>query len=72
MKRPITYRVAPDKELERWYVLQEDKKLSHGKGWSREKAVRKAMKLAERKHGPVLVLVHKTRYIMGEHFLLPN
>ena len=69
VKEPITYRVAPDKTLERWSVLldgKQGKKAVREKGLSREKAVKQAFKLAQRKQGPVLLLIHKTRSIVDQ------
>ena len=75
VKQPITYRVAPDKTLERWSVLldgKQGKKAVREKDLSREKAVKQAFKLAQRRQGPVLLLIHKTRYIIDQCLLVGN
>jgi hypothetical protein len=64
VKDPLVYRVAPDKKLENWKILQEGAKAPFAKGLSKGKALKMATRLAEKSAGPALVLVHKTRYII--------
>lgn len=72
VKAPTTYRVAPDKALEHWCVMRDGKRRTklRKQGLSREKAMKKAFELAERKSGPVLLLIHKTRYIVDQHIVI--
>ena len=72
MKNPLVYHVAPDKRLERWAVIKSGSKEPRAKGLSKEKAIDKAMRLAEKKARPALVLIHKTRYIIERQLQLSS
>jgi len=64
VKEPLIVRVAPDKKLENWKVIRDGEKEPHVKGITKNKAMKIAAKLAEKKARPAIVLVHKTRYIV--------
>jgi hypothetical protein len=63
VKEPLIVHVAPDKKLESWKVIREGDKSARAKGMTKNKAVKVARKLAE-KRARAIVLVHKTRYIV--------
>jgi hypothetical protein len=64
VNKQLVYHIAPDKELKNWEVVLEGKKSPKAKGLSKEKALKMARKLVEKRARPALVLVHKTRYII--------
>ena len=66
MKNRLVYHVAPDRDLERWAVIKEGAKQPKAEGLSKEKAIRAARRLVEKKAQPALVLIYKTRYIIEQ------
>ena len=64
MKNQLVYHVAPSKDLDEWAVIKQGAKAPRKKGLSKEKAIRFAKRIVEKKARPALVLVHKTRYII--------
>ena len=72
VKQPLVYRVAPDKNLEKWKIVREGDKKPCAKGISKNKAIRIATDLAEKRAQPVFVLIHKTRYILERSLLFAH
>ena len=70
MKTPQIYHVAPGKSLDKWSVVKEGASKPKAKGLSKNKALEFAVKNLNKKARPVLLLVHKTRYIIERQFLL--
>ncbi len=70
MKKPQIYHVAPGKSLDKWFVVKEGSDKPKAKGLSKNKAIEFAVKKLDRKARPILLLVHKTRYIIEQQFLL--
>ena len=64
MKNSLVYHVAPDKNLDEWAVIKDGGKAPRARGLSKEKAIKAARRIIEKKARPALVLVHKTRYII--------
>jgi hypothetical protein len=70
MKTPQIYHVAPGKDLDKWSVVKEGASRPKIEGLSKNKAIEFAFKRLNKKARPVLLLVHKTRYIIERQFLL--
>ncbi|HVK59640.1 MAG TPA: DUF2188 domain-containing protein [Candidatus Kapabacteria bacterium] len=70
MKNRLVYHVAPDKDLEEWLVIRDGAKQPRKKGLTKEKAIRTARRLLEKKAKPALLLIHKTRYIIERQLQL--
>lgn len=64
VKKPLIFRVAPDRKLENWKVIREGDKEPHAKGMTKSEALKVAARIVHKKARPATVLVHKTRYII--------
>jgi hypothetical protein len=70
VKEPVIYHVAPDKKLEKWAVVKEGARQPKVKGLPKNKAIEFALKNLDKKARPVLLLIHKTKYIIEQQFIL--
>ena len=72
VKDKIIYRVAPNRSLERWAVIEEGRRSAKPKarGLSKSEALDFVIRLARKKAQPARVLIHKTRYIIEQQLQL--